>query len=141
MRRHSRAGGKSPNAQVPKPARKSHIALKGRARSKLSHAIEETEVARLTRELSEERKQRTATAPAKNPGSERAKMIWTTWTTLDDPSRFQKCPSPLDLDHAMAECSEFNCLRNYPNHSSGPISASERAACMCAPVPWLVLRD
>jgi hypothetical protein len=27
------------------------------------------------------------------------------------------------------------------NHSSGPISASERAACMCAPVPWLVLRD
>jgi two-component system, NtrC family, sensor kinase len=63
MRRHSRAGGKSPNAQAPKAlARKSHIAPKGQARSKLSHAIEETEVARLTRELTDEQKQRRATS-------------------------------------------------------------------------------
>jgi GAF domain-containing protein len=62
MKRRSRAGGeriKGRRFTTPKPTRRS--APKGQA-SKLSPASEETEVARLTRELSEERKQRTATS-------------------------------------------------------------------------------
>jgi GAF domain-containing protein len=61
MRRHSRAGGKSPNAQAPKAvARKRRTAPKAGHPRSTSTANLETEVARLTRELSEERKQRTA---------------------------------------------------------------------------------
>jgi GAF domain-containing protein len=61
MRRHSRAGGKSPDAQAPKAvARKGRIAPKAGQPCSTSTANLETEVARLTRELSEERKQRTA---------------------------------------------------------------------------------
>jgi two-component system, NtrC family, sensor kinase len=62
MRRHSRAGGKSPNAQAPKAvARKSRIAPKaGRPRS--TNANLETEVARLTRERDEALQQQRATA-------------------------------------------------------------------------------
>ena len=62
MKRRSRAGSeriKGRRFTTPKPTRRS--APKGQA-SKLSPASEETEVARLTRELSEERKQRTATS-------------------------------------------------------------------------------
>jgi hypothetical protein len=39
------------------------------------------------------------------------------------------------------QLSALNTTDADSNHSSGPISASERAACMCAPVPWFVLRD
>jgi GAF domain-containing protein len=63
MKRRSKAGGetiKRRRPKTPEPVRGN--ALKGQARSKLSPAAEETEVARLTRELSEERKQRTATS-------------------------------------------------------------------------------
>ena len=60
MRRRSRAGGKSPNAQDPKTAaRKSRIAPKARPRS-TSTANLETEVARLTRERNEALQQQTA---------------------------------------------------------------------------------
>jgi two-component system, NtrC family, sensor kinase len=64
MRRHSRAGGKSPNARAPKAvARKSHIAPKApAARSNSALARKEAVAARLTRELSEERRQRVATS-------------------------------------------------------------------------------
>jgi GAF domain-containing protein len=61
MNRRTRAGGepiKGRRRKTPEPERGN--APKGQAR--LSPAIEETEVARLTRELSEERKQRTATS-------------------------------------------------------------------------------
>jgi two-component system NtrC family sensor kinase len=62
MRRRSRAGGKSPNAQAPKAAaRKSRIARKVRA-GRSSAAREETKVARLTRERNEAFRQQTATA-------------------------------------------------------------------------------
>ena len=62
MRRRSRAGGKSPNAQAPKAAaRKSRIARKVRARSS-SAAREEAKVARLNRERDEALQQQRATA-------------------------------------------------------------------------------
>ena len=63
MKRRSRAGGepiKGQRRKTPEPKRGN--APKVQARSKLSPATEETEVARLSRELSEERKQRAATA-------------------------------------------------------------------------------
>ena len=63
MKRRSRAGGepiKGRRGKTPEPKRRN--APKVQARAKLSPATEETEVARLTRELSEERKQRTATS-------------------------------------------------------------------------------
>jgi transcriptional regulator with GAF, ATPase, and Fis domain len=63
MKRRSRAGGealKGRRRKTPEPKRSD--ALRVQARSKLFPATEETEVARLTRELSEERKQRTATS-------------------------------------------------------------------------------
>jgi two-component system, NtrC family, sensor kinase len=63
MRRHSRAGGKSPNAQAPKAvARESRIAPKSGHRRSSSAAGEETEVARLTRERDEALEQQAATA-------------------------------------------------------------------------------
>ena len=61
MKRRSRAGGepiKGRRGKTLEPKRRN--APKVQARAKLSPATEETEVARLTRELSEERKQRTA---------------------------------------------------------------------------------
>jgi len=63
MKGRSKAGGetiKRRRPKTPEPVRGN--ALKGQARSKLFPAIEETEVARLTRELSEARNQRTATS-------------------------------------------------------------------------------
>src|SRR5262245_60752260 len=63
MKRRSRAGRETTNdrrRKTPEPERSN--APKVQARSKLSPPTEETEVARLTRELSEERKQRTATS-------------------------------------------------------------------------------
>jgi len=54
MRRRSRAGRKSPNAQAPKTAaRKSRIAGKAVHRRGSSAAREETKIARLTRERDE----------------------------------------------------------------------------------------
>jgi hypothetical protein len=62
MRRHSGAGGKSPNAQATKAAaRKSRIAPKA-GHSRHSTANLETEVARLTRERDEALVQQTATS-------------------------------------------------------------------------------
>jgi hypothetical protein len=63
MKRRSKAGGeaiKGRRPKVPKPTRRN--APNVQTRSKLSPATGKTEVARLTRELSEERKQRTATS-------------------------------------------------------------------------------
>jgi GAF domain-containing protein len=63
MKRRSRAGGEPTKGQrrkTPEPARRN--AAKVQARSKLPPVTGETEVARLTRELSDERKQRTATS-------------------------------------------------------------------------------
>src|SRR5262245_4934212 len=61
MRRRSRAGGKSPNAQAPKAAaRKSRIAPK--ATRPRSTGNLETEVVRLTRERDEALEQQAATA-------------------------------------------------------------------------------
>jgi two-component system, NtrC family, sensor kinase len=63
MKRRYKAGGEPIKGRPPKtlePVRGN--APKGQARSKLSPAAEETEVARLTRQLSEERKQRAATS-------------------------------------------------------------------------------
>ena len=61
MRRRSRAGGKSPNAQAPKAAaRKSRIAPKAVRPRSSSAAREETKVARLTRERDEALEQQTA---------------------------------------------------------------------------------
>jgi GAF domain-containing protein len=63
MKRRSKAGGetiKSRRRKTPEP--KPGNAPKGQARSKLSPATEETEVARLTRELTDERRQRVATS-------------------------------------------------------------------------------
>ena len=67
MRRRSRAGGKSPNAQAPKAAaRKSRSAPKAvRPRSSFA-AREEAKVARLTRELNEAFQRQTATAEVLN---------------------------------------------------------------------------
>src|SRR6516165_9961450 len=63
MKRRSGAGRepiKRRRGKTPEPT--THNAPKVQARAKLSPATEETEVARLTRELSEERRQRTATS-------------------------------------------------------------------------------
>ena len=63
MKRRSRAGEgpiKGRLGKIPQPNRRNAPKIKARAKS--SPATEETEVARLTRELSEERKQRTATS-------------------------------------------------------------------------------
>ena len=63
MKRRSRAGGKSPDAQGRKPAaRKSRIVGKAAHRRGSSAAREETKVARLTRERDEALKQQAATA-------------------------------------------------------------------------------
>jgi GAF domain-containing protein len=63
MKRRFRAGEGPIKGRLGKtPQPKGRIAPKVQARAKLSPATEETEVARLTRELSEERKQRTATS-------------------------------------------------------------------------------
>ena len=63
MRRRSRAGGKSPNAQAPKAAaRKSPTARKALRPRSSSAAREETKVQRLTRERDEALEQQTATA-------------------------------------------------------------------------------
>jgi GAF domain-containing protein len=63
MRRHSRAGGKSPNAQAPKAvARKSRIGPKAGHPRSTSTANVETEVARLTRERDEAFRQQAATS-------------------------------------------------------------------------------
>src|SRR6516225_7471123 len=63
MRRRSRAGGKSPNAQAPKAAaRKSRIAPKTVRSRNLSAAREETKVVRLKRERDETLQQQRATA-------------------------------------------------------------------------------
>jgi hypothetical protein len=63
MKRHSRAGSeaiKGRRPKMPKPTRRN--APNVQTRPEVSPATEETEVVRLTRELSEERKQRAATA-------------------------------------------------------------------------------
>ena len=63
MKRRSRAGGQSPNAQAPKAeARKSRIAPKAVRPRNSSAAREETKVARLTRELGDARQQQAATS-------------------------------------------------------------------------------
>ena len=63
MRRRSKAGGKSPNAQAPKTAaRKSRIAPKAVRPRSSSAAREETVVARLTRERDEALQQQAATS-------------------------------------------------------------------------------
>ena len=63
MKRRSRAGGEPIKGQPRKrPEPKRRNAPEVQASSKLFPATEDTEVARLTRELSEERKQRTATS-------------------------------------------------------------------------------
>ena len=63
MRRRSRAGGKSANAQAPKAAaRKSRIAPKAGHPRSPSTAREKTKVARLTRERDEASQQLVATA-------------------------------------------------------------------------------
>jgi GAF domain-containing protein len=62
MRRRSRAGGKSPNAQAPKTAaRKSDIARESARRRSLA-GTHETELARVIRERDEAREQQIATA-------------------------------------------------------------------------------
>ena len=63
MKKRSRAGGERTKGQrrkTPEPTRRN--APKVEARLKLPTAAEETEVARLTRELADERRQRTATS-------------------------------------------------------------------------------
>src|SRR6516164_1267043 len=61
MRRRSRAGGKSPNAQAPKAAaRKSRITPKALLTRSSSAARDETKVARLTRERDEALQRQTA---------------------------------------------------------------------------------
>src|SRR6476660_4387991 len=64
MRRRSRAGGKTPNAQAPKAAaRKSRIAPKAvRPRGSSAATSKETEVARLTRQRDEALEREKATA-------------------------------------------------------------------------------
>ena len=63
MRRRSRAGAKSPNAQAPKAAaRKSRIAPKAGHPRITSTANVETEVARLARELKAAQEQQSATS-------------------------------------------------------------------------------
>jgi GAF domain-containing protein len=63
MKRRSKVSDEpiiSRRSKTPKPTRRN--APKGQARSKLSPAIEKTEVTRLTRELTDERRQRRATS-------------------------------------------------------------------------------
>ena len=63
MKRRFKAGseiGKGPRRKTPNPKRRN--APKAITRSNSSHDTREVEVARLTRELSEERRQRTATS-------------------------------------------------------------------------------
>ena len=63
MKRRSKVSGEQTNRRrrkTPEPKRRN--APKAQARAKLSPGTEETKVARLTRELSDERKQRTATS-------------------------------------------------------------------------------
>jgi len=63
MKRRFKAGseiGKGPRRKAPNPKRRN--APKAITRSNSSHDTREVEVARLTRELSEERRQRTATS-------------------------------------------------------------------------------
>jgi two-component system, NtrC family, sensor kinase len=63
MRRRSRAGGKFPNAQAPKAAaRKSRFTPKPVHHHNSSAAREETEIARLNRELNDLREQQAATS-------------------------------------------------------------------------------
>jgi class 3 adenylate cyclase len=63
MKRRSRAGGEPIKGRRRKTLEPERVnAPKGQARSKLSLAIEGTEVARLTRELTDERRQRWATS-------------------------------------------------------------------------------
>ena len=63
MRRRSRGGAKSPNAQAPKAAApKSRIASKGGHPRSTSTANLETEVAQLARELKEAQEQQSATS-------------------------------------------------------------------------------
>ena len=63
MKRRSRASGEAIKGQRRKTSEPERVnALKGQARSKFSPVNEETEVARLTRELTDERKQRVATS-------------------------------------------------------------------------------
>jgi hypothetical protein len=62
MKSRSRAGGEIKGRRGKTPEPMAGNAPKVQARAKLSPSAEETEVARLTRELSEERKQRTATS-------------------------------------------------------------------------------
>ena len=63
MKRRSRAGGKSPNAQAPKAvARKSRIARKATHNRGSSVAVDKTKIARLARERDEAFRQQTATA-------------------------------------------------------------------------------
>jgi two-component system, NtrC family, sensor kinase len=63
MRRRSRAGGKSPNAQAPKAAaRKSRIARKATHNRSSSVAGDKTKIARVTRERDEAFQQQSATA-------------------------------------------------------------------------------
>jgi hypothetical protein len=74
MKRRSRADKEPINGRrrkTPEPERGN--APKGQARAKLSPATEETEVARLTRELSEERKQRYGYIRSLTPAK------WITW--------------------------------------------------------------
>ncbi len=64
MRRRSRTGGKSPNAQSPKAAarKRGGVASKATRPNSSTPAHKETEVARLTRELQEALEQQTATS-------------------------------------------------------------------------------
>ena len=79
MRRRSRAGGKSPNAQAPKAAaRKSRIAPTAARPRSPSAAREETKVARLTRERDEAFQQQAATAEVLKVSAVTVMRDWST---------------------------------------------------------------
>jgi two-component system, NtrC family, sensor kinase len=83
MRRRSRAGGKSPNAQAPKAAaRKRRIEPKAGQPHSTSSANLETEVARLTRERDEALEQQTATSEFLNAISRSTFDLPTVLSTL-----------------------------------------------------------